>query len=139
MIGPPCIRMSKSLVTASPRYKTFPVVHQADLAQALGKGALHRAEDEGMAELTAALNALSLTTQEAAQGSCVEEELSKVSVNLGIITGGHRGDSDLGRELVEQEAFHKPCSVDAQDLLMERVKKTFVKEVDPFYVEMGRR
>ena len=60
-----------------------PAVHQADLAQASGKGALHGSTDAGVAELVNALNALSVGVQEGAQGSGVQDkELAEVLVNL---------------------------------------------------------
>ena len=68
--------------------ETLPAVHQADLAQASGKGALRGSTDAGVAELVNALNALSVGVQEAAQGSSVQDkELAEVLVNLQIVPG----------------------------------------------------
>ena len=56
--------------------------------QASGKGALLGAEDSGMTELAAELNALSTAAQKAAHGPGVQDaELCEVIVNLGIIPG----------------------------------------------------
>ena len=68
--------------------ETLPTVHQADPAQASGKGALRGSTDAGVAELVNALNALSVGVREAAQGSGVQDkELAEVLVNLQIGPG----------------------------------------------------
>ena len=91
--------------------ETLPAVHQADLAQASGKGALHGSIDAGVAELVNALNTLSVGVQEAAQGSGVQDkELAEVLVNLQIVPdqSAHKAAIDAVQAwtgLEEQEEF----------------------------------
>ena len=108
--------------------ETLPAVHQADLAQASGKGALHGSTDAGVAELVNALNALSVGVQEAAQGSGVQDkELAEVLlVNLQIVPGqpAHKAAIDAVQAwtgLEEQEEFATALLQDSQDELMARV------------------
>ena len=115
--------------------ETLSAVHQADLAQASGKGALHGSRDAGVAELANALNALSLDVQEAAQGSGVQDkELAEVLVNLQIVPGqpAHKAAIDAVQAwtglLEEQEEFATALLHDSQDELMARVDKTYVVE-----------
>ena len=114
--------------------ETLPAVHQADLAQASGKGALHGSTDAGVAELVNALNALSVGVQEAAQGSGVQDkELAEVLVNLQMVPGqpAHKAVIDAVQAwtgLEEQEEFAIALLQDSQDELMARVNKTYVGE-----------
>ena len=74
--------------------ETLPAVHQADLAQASGKGALCGFIDAGVAELVNALDALSVGAQEAEQSFGVQDiELAEVLVNLQMVPGqpAHKG------------------------------------------------
>ena len=97
--------------------ETLPAVHQADLALASGKGALHGSTDAGVAELVNALNALSVGLQEAAQGPGVQDkELAEVLVNLQIVPGppAHKAAIDADQAwkgLEEQEEFATNRSV----------------------------
>lgn len=101
------------------------MVHQAGLVQASGKGALRDAEDEMVAELTAALIAPSVAAQEVAQGSGVEdEELSEMLAKLGIVQGKPLSRaaivaSQTWAELEEQEDVSQALQLDAQEMLME--------------------
>ena len=114
--------------------ETLPAVHEADLAQASGKGALHGSTDAGVAELVNALNALSVGVQEAAQGSGVQDkELAEVQVNLEIVPDqpAHKAAVDAVQAwtgLEEQEEFATALLQDSQDELMARVNKTYVVE-----------
>ena len=114
--------------------ETLPAVHQADLAQASEKGALHGSTDAGVPELMKALNALSVDVQKAAQGSGVQDkELAEVLVNLQIVAGepAHKAAIDAVQAwtgLEEQEEFATALLQDSQDKLMARVNKTYVVE-----------
>ena len=108
----------------------LPAVHQADLAQASGKRALHDSRDAGVAELVNARNAFSVGVQEVAQGSGVQDkESAEVLVSLQIFPGqpAHKAAIDAVQAwtgLEEQEEFATALLQDSQDELMARVNKT---------------
>ena len=114
--------------------ETLPAVHQADLAQASGKGALRSYIDAGVAKFVNALNALSVGAQEAAQGSGVQDtELAEVLVNLQIVPGqfAHKASIDVVQSwtgMEEQEEFAIALLQDSHDELMARVNTTYVAE-----------
>ena len=116
------------------KVETLPAVHQADLAQASGKGALYGSTDAGVAELVNAPNALSVGVQEAALGSGVQnKELAEVLVSLQTVPGQpvHKAAIDAVHAwtgLEEQERFATALLQDSQDELMTRVNRTYVVE-----------
>ena len=122
--------------------ETLPAVHQADLAQASGKGALRGFTDTVVVELVNALNALSVGAQEAQQGSGVQDmELAQVLVNLQIVPGqpAHKAAIDavqIWTGLEEQVDFAAALLQDSHDELMATVSKAHVVE-DPYDDELN--
>lgn len=106
--------------------------YEARLASDVGKGASNSSKDAGVAELMAALNALSLGVKEATAG-VVDSEMSDVLAHLNMTAGrpAHPAAVKATKEwaeLEEQEEIAKALAQDANDVLVEKVNNSYVEE-----------
>ena len=116
--------------------------YEARLASDVGKGASNSSKDAGVAELMAALNALSLGVKEETAG-VVDSEMSDVLAHLNVTAGrpAHPAAVKATKEcaeLEEQEGIAKALAQDANDVLVEKVNNSYVEEdICPSDEELG--
>lgn len=103
-----------------------------------GKGAINGSKDAGVAELTAALNALSVAAAQtaAAVPGVQDEELCDVLAHLNIVPGrpAHPAAIKSAKDWAgfeEQEGIAEVLLQDKHDVLMERVTNGYVEETSP--------
>ena len=90
--SPPPASLPRSLVMFAYRCwiraETLPAEKQASLTQASGKGVVNGSKDDGVAELTAALNAISVAVGTTAEGGTAQDvELCEVLTHLDFVPG----------------------------------------------------
>ena len=138
--SPPPAPLSRSLVMFACRCwiraETLPAEKQASLTQASGKGVVNGSKDDGVAELTAALNAISVAVGTAAEGGPAQDvKLCEVLAHLDIVPGrpAHPAAIEAVQawaELEDQLEIVEALTKDATDVLNERVNGTFADDAN---------